>query len=266
MTKPERASKRGSRHREERNRRPGEKDSGRESERRRKDRDGAEIEVRGASSSDKQLDRPPFVDQSPLLTQSASSASIPPSLKTSVAPPSAPRAMAASSPRTGRGEGPVALSGVRERERDRDRERDRERERGGDRTDRDRSERDRPERERSERIERVEKSEKEDSRPSRERDWKSNREASAAVSTAVAAINAANASASTTNGSSPLSLRSRIGDVPSRGGPPAHEMSDPKKRTLTERDRDALLDTPLTPGGSGSVPTKRPRIRRDRYT
>jgi len=268
---PERASKRGSRHREERSRRLGEKEgvreSVRESERRRKDRDGAEIEGRGNISSDKQLDRPPHLtDQTSPLLPSSSSASIALSLKTSIIPPSAPRAMAASSPRTGRGEAPAALSASRDRERERERDKER------DRPDRDRNDRTERERANRERPDRAEKAEKEDGRANtREREWRTNREATAAASAAAAAATAASASTLPANGNSALSLRSRIGDAlpTGRGGPSNNELMEGKKRTVTERERDALLDSALgvsnsSSAPSGSIPPKRVKLRRDR--
>lgn len=181
--------------------------------------------------------------------------------------------MAVSSPRIGRGEAPLALSGGRDRDRDRDRGRERDRDRERDRPERDRSERERGDRERPDRLEKVERAEKEDSRPTtRERDWKTNREAVSAAATAAAAVSAASASTSSVNGNSALSLRLRIGDaLPSgRGISSNSDIAEARKRTLNDRERDSLGDSPSGfPNSSsatgGPFPPKRLRLKRDRY-
>ncbi|KAH8118538.1 transcription factor/nuclear export subunit protein 2-domain-containing protein [Phellopilus nigrolimitatus] len=280
---PERTVKRGSRregHREERSRRLSEKDIGREqareSERRRKERDAPEIEtnIKGAAG-DKPPDRPRGSEPSP-------TSAVP---KIPIPPPSAPRAMAAPSPRHGgRGDAsPVILS---TRERDREHERDRgDRDRGergarGDRPDRsERTERieraDRPDRpEKGDRGERAERGQRErddrGDRPERgEREWKTNREA-ASVS------HDGPGRGGTLNGSAPLiassSLRDRISGVPgvaSPSGPGGNtgrdDSGDGRKRTIAERERDALLDAPLSGNNITQTQSKKPRIIRNRY-
>ncbi|THH08122.1 hypothetical protein EW145_g2921 [Phellinidium pouzarii] len=274
---PDRTVKRGSRrdgHREERSRRLSEKDSGREqvreSDRRRRDHDATETEtnIKGASGDKSARLR----GSEPSPTASA--------LKITIPPPSGPRAMAAASPRhNGHGDASPVVTSARER----DREHERDRVERGTRTERpDRSERadrvdrvdrtdragDRGERERGDKGDRPERS---------EREWKTNREAALASHDGQGRNSNLNGSVSLPSISG--SLRDRIsggpgGSTPSgpagrggSGGPPGREdYGDGRKRTISERERDTLLDAPLG-GSNASQPlgSKRPRIQRNRY-
>ncbi|KAI5124799.1 hypothetical protein M0805_005432 [Coniferiporia weirii] len=277
---PDRSAKRGSRregHRDERSRRPSEKDSSRErareSDRRRKERDAPEGETIVKNASGDKPDRLRGSEPSP-------TSSVP---KVVVPPPSAPRAMAAASPRhSGRGDASPVIPSARERDRDFER----------DRAERDRGLRtDRPER--SERIDRVDRVDRADrtgdrgerdradrgDRPERgEREWKTNREVAPALQNGPGRGSNLNGAASLP--STPGSLRDRISNGPADSGPGGpferappggafgrEEYADGRKRTMSERERDTLLDTPLS-GSNASQPlgmTKRPRIQRNRY-
>lgn len=189
--------------------------------------------------------------------------------KVPIPPPSAPRAMAAASPHHARGDSSPTISMQRERDRDYERG-DRDRlDRGGkaekmDRTDRARMDR-------NERIDRNNRG---------QREWKMNHDASATVASANVGLGERNTGApgSAQTAAVPSSLRERIGSLtsmPSGNVPPAVSSGriggfghgdnvESRKRTLSDRDRDALLDSPLSAGNSSQAP-KRPRIVRNRY-